>query len=150
MFVGLIFIIVAPRIMKGCSEFREDNETNDPNDIDYNDSYASCDEDMTWMNISFPTDEQEEDDDVHDDDNDGEETTPANDDFYLYDLCDDETIMKVRVQVIIVEREPFIPMHTFILALRLFKGRKRVLFKRNSVCFSVQAAKYPISIIARQ
>jgi hypothetical protein len=129
--------------MKGCSEFREDNETNDPNDSDYNDSYASCDEDMTWMNISFPTDEQEEDDDVQDDDNDGEETTPANDDFYLYYLCVDETIMKVRVQVIIVEREPF------ILALRLFKGRKRVLFKRNSVCFSVQAAKYPISIIAR-
>ena len=91
--------------MKGCSEFREDNETNDPNDIDYNDSYASCDEDMT---ISFPTDEQEEeeddDDDDDDDDNDGEETTPANDDFYLYVLCDNETIMKVGAQVIIVKR----------------------------------------------
>ena len=127
--MGLVFRIEAPRMMKGCSEFREDNETNDPNDIDYNDSYASCDEDMTWMNISFPTDEQEEDDD-----NDGEETTPANDDFYLYYLCDDEIKkMKVRAQVIIVEREPFIPMHIFILTLRLFKGRSRVLFKRNSV-----------------
>ena len=77
--------------MKGCSEFREDNEPNDPKDIDYNDSYASRDEDITWMNISFPTDEQEDDEAENNHDNDGEETTPANDDFYLYYLSD-ETI----------------------------------------------------------
>jgi hypothetical protein len=85
--------------MKGCSEFSENTEDNDPNDIDYNDSYASRGDDVsTWMNISFPTDEQEDDDDeeaVNNHDNDGEEMTPVNVDFYLYVLCD-ETIMKVH------------------------------------------------------
>ena len=120
----------------------DDDEDEDEDDGDYIDSGADDDDEQDGADDDDEQDgeeEEEEEEEEHDDaDETGrkkrkrEETTPELD-AYLYALFFD-VVMKVHAYVINIERKAFIPpsqLHTFILALHLFKGWSN--FRRKNV-----------------